>query len=61
MRAVGMQRTQVRNLILIEAFFLAVCSVVVGLVVSLGALETPVFVPTERSRRFRHISWTGAV
>ncbi|HUW40814.1 MAG TPA: FtsX-like permease family protein [Rectinemataceae bacterium] len=39
MRAVGMQRAQVRNLILVEAFFLAVCSIAFGLVLSLGALE----------------------
>ncbi|MGO8695142.1 MAG: ABC transporter permease [Rectinemataceae bacterium] len=39
MRAVGMQRSQVRNLVLVEAFFLAVCSVAAGLAVSLGALE----------------------
>jgi putative ABC transport system permease protein len=39
MRAVGMQRRQVRNLILIEAFFLAACSIVAGLVLSVGALQ----------------------
>ncbi|MDA8426562.1 MAG: FtsX-like permease family protein [Treponema sp.] len=39
MRAVGMQRAQVRNLILVEAFFLAVCSIAFGLALSLGVLE----------------------
>ena len=35
MRAIGMQRSQVRNLFLLEALFLALGGVVVGLVVAL--------------------------
>ena len=38
MRAIGIQRTQVRNIILSEALFLALCSVAAGLVASVVAL-----------------------
>ena len=38
MRAVGIQRNQVRNIILSEAFFLALCSVATGLALSAVAL-----------------------
>jgi ABC-type lipoprotein release transport system permease subunit len=38
MRAIGVQRTQVRNIILCEALLLALCSVVVGLLLSVLAL-----------------------
>jgi putative ABC transport system permease protein len=38
MRAIGIQRTQVRTIILSEAFFLALCSVAAGFAVSILAL-----------------------
>jgi ABC-type lipoprotein release transport system permease subunit len=38
MRAIGIQRTQVRNIILCEAFYLALCSVAAGLLLSVLAL-----------------------
>ncbi len=39
MRAIGIQRTQVRNIILSEAFFLALCSIAAGLTLSILALS----------------------
>ena len=39
MRAIGIQRTQVRNIILSEAFFLALCSVAAGLILSIVVLS----------------------
>ena len=39
MRAIGLQRTQVRNIIFFEALFLALCSIGVGLVLSVVVLS----------------------
>jgi putative ABC transport system permease protein len=45
MRAIGVQRTQVRNIILCEALFLAICSVAAGLVLSVLVLAAVSRVP----------------
>ncbi len=49
MRAIGLQRPQVRNVVLCEAFFLAVCGIIAGFVVSFLALSALSLIPLRAS------------
>jgi ABC-type lipoprotein release transport system permease subunit len=63
MRAIGIQRTQVRNIILSEALFLALCSVAAGLAFSILALWAVSQIPLSGASGFDifldrgHLSW----
>lgn len=63
MRAIGIQRSQVRNLILLEALLLAVCGIVTGIVVSYGILTVISLVPVSNTAGLDifldrgHLSW----
>lgn len=63
MRAIGIQRTQVRNIILCEAVFLALCSVAAGLLLSVFALAAVSRFPLSGAAGFDifldrgHLSW----
>jgi putative ABC transport system permease protein len=63
MRAIGVQRAQVRNIVLCEAFFLALCSVAAGLALSVLALWALSRIPLSGAAGFDifldrgHLSW----
>lgn len=63
MRAIGIQRIQVRNIILCEAVLLALCSVAAGLLLSVFALAAVSKVPLNGAAGFDifldrgHLSW----
>ncbi len=63
MRALGVQRPQVRNIILCEAFFLALCGILGGFIVSLLVLLVVSRIPLSGSAGFDifldrgHLSW----
>ncbi len=63
MRALGLQRAQVRNIILSEAFLLALCGILAGLVVSVLALFAISRIPVSGGGGFDifldrgHLSW----
>ena len=55
MRAIGIQRPQVRNLILLEALLLAVCGIAGGVVVSVRDPDRRFPDPAERLRGTGHL------
>jgi putative ABC transport system permease protein len=63
MRAIGVQRSQVRNLVLCEALFLAVCGIAVGFLMSVLALTGLSLIPLRGSAGLDifldqgHLSW----
>jgi putative ABC transport system permease protein len=63
MRAIGVQKPQVRNIVLCEAFFLSMCGIAAGLIVSLLALVVLARIPVSSSAGFDifleqgHLSW----
>lgn len=63
MRAIGVQRAQVRNIILCEAFFLALCSTAAGLLASILVLSGLSRIQFSGAAGFdiflnrRHLSW----
>jgi putative ABC transport system permease protein len=63
MRAIGIQKPQVRNIILYEAFFLALCSVAAGFLLSVLALSALSLIQFNGAAGFDifldrgHLSW----
>jgi len=63
MRAIGVQRPQVRNIVLCEAFYLSVCGIAAGLIVSLLVLFAVSRIPLMGAAGFDifldrgHLSW----